>query len=402
MVLPEKMSCLDVDHNASWCAAGAPSGRVYLWELASGSLFKSFAAHYRGITVLRFHSDGQTFVTGGDDSVISIWSIPRIVDYESEAEIPTPIHTLTDHTLPISALCLGVGPLTSARIFSASLDGTVKVWCIDSHTSSDASGPSSTLLATFTFAVPVVELVVDPLERFLFAAMSGDQGEIKLIRMYTEKEGDTASKSLANGILGEIHTDAGTPAKMIITGAKVTALALTSTARLLVGTIQGHINIYDTTSLQLIKTIHTSQSSSPLPITFISTLSKPVDLVGHAQLHVNGTQHDETAPIRPVMPIARSRDTKGKDREVSLMLPKQPNTSYIKYDPLEDHAAFCTPAALPLSGAKADLEDSEARASRLEAEVGTLREMLDKAKSINDAMWEKMLQQTAAQARSPV
>jgi pre-rRNA-processing protein IPI3 len=77
MVLPEKISCLDVDHNATWCAAGTPSGRVYLWELASGSLFKSWAAHYRGITVLRFHSDAQTFVTGSEDSVVSVWSIPR-------------------------------------------------------------------------------------------------------------------------------------------------------------------------------------------------------------------------------------------------------------------------------------------------------------------------------------
>jgi len=79
MVLPEKMTCLDVDHSATWCAAGTPSGRVYLWELASGSLFKSFAAHYRGITTLRFHSDAQTFVTGSEDSVVSIWSIPRRV-----------------------------------------------------------------------------------------------------------------------------------------------------------------------------------------------------------------------------------------------------------------------------------------------------------------------------------
>ena len=76
-VVPEKLSCLDVDSNAIWCAAGSSSGRIYLWEVASGALFKSFAAHYRAVTVLRFHSDGDTFVTGSDDSSISIWSIPR-------------------------------------------------------------------------------------------------------------------------------------------------------------------------------------------------------------------------------------------------------------------------------------------------------------------------------------
>jgi pre-rRNA-processing protein IPI3 len=49
---------------------------------------------------------------------------------------------------------------------------------------------------------------------------------------------------------------------------------------------------------------------------------------------------------------------------------------------------------------KTHSEDPEARANRLEVEVAKLKDMLDKAKSINDAMWENLVQQTAAQARS--
>jgi pre-rRNA-processing protein IPI3 len=79
LVLPEKLSCLDVDPSGTWFAGGTSSGRIYLWEVASGALFKSFAAHYRAVTVLRFHADGQTFVTGSEDSIISIWSTPRSV-----------------------------------------------------------------------------------------------------------------------------------------------------------------------------------------------------------------------------------------------------------------------------------------------------------------------------------
>lgn len=106
--------------------------------------------------------------------------------------------------------------------------------------------------------------------------------------------------------------------------AKVTTLALTATSRLLIGTSQGQINIYDTASLQLVKTIQTSQSTAPVPVTFLSTLSKPVDLVGHVQLSVNGRPHEESIPVRPVLPFARARDTKGKGREVSMVLPNRP------------------------------------------------------------------------------
>jgi hypothetical protein len=142
----------------------------------------------------------------------------RIVDYELEAQIPTPLHNLTDHTLPITALRLGFGPLSSARIFSASLDGTVKVWCVDAHTTSDASGLAHILMTTFTFPIPVVEIVVDPLERFFFAAMSGEKGDVNVVNMYTEKEERTVSKSLANGILGEVHNVMDIPNKNISVG----------------------------------------------------------------------------------------------------------------------------------------------------------------------------------------
>ena len=71
----------------------------------------------------------------------------------------------------------------------------------------------------------------------------------------------------------------------------------------------------------------------------------------------------------------------------------------MKYNPLDDHSVFCP---LSSSVAKTRSEDPEARADRLEVEVAKLKEMLDKAKGINDAMWENLVQQTAAQARSHV
>ncbi|CAG7851713.1 SubName: Full=Related to WD-repeat protein crb3 {ECO:0000313/EMBL:CCA68749.1} [Serendipita indica DSM 11827] len=338
-VVPEKLSCLDIDTNATWCVAGSASGRIYVWEVASGALFKSFAAHYRAVTVIRFHSDGETFVTGSEDSSISIWSISRIVDYEQENQVPTPLLTLSDHTLPITSIRLGFGTLSSARIFSSSLDSTVKVWSIDAHTSADSAGPSSTLLATFGFSVSIIDIAIDPLERFFFAATSKDNGEIFVTRMYTDNQ-DVPHRSLLTGGIGETHAVSSSNAKSITAGSKVSTLALTTTSQLLIGTHSGLIHVYDTLSLQLLRTISTSQSPSPTPVTFLTTVPKPIDLIGHVQLYMDHQNQGESMSVRPVMPFGRVREVKGAGREVSLILPPRPNLFDVSYDPAQDAAYF--------------------------------------------------------------
>lgn len=40
---------------------------------------------------------------------------------------PTPFATLTDHTLPITAIVVGLGTFPRCRILTGSLDGSVKV-----------------------------------------------------------------------------------------------------------------------------------------------------------------------------------------------------------------------------------------------------------------------------------
>ncbi|PVF99873.1 hypothetical protein CPB86DRAFT_265225 [Serendipita vermifera] len=104
----------------------------------------------------------------------------KVIDYELEDQMPTPLITLTDHTLPITSLHIGIGPVTSARIFSSSLDGTVKIWAVDSHTRSDSPDLTFCLLASFSFPSPISELVVDPLERYLFAMTTLEEGTIHL------------------------------------------------------------------------------------------------------------------------------------------------------------------------------------------------------------------------------
>jgi hypothetical protein len=51
---------------------------------------------------------------------------------------------------------------------------------------------------------------------------------------------------------------------------------------------------------------------------------KPPDLVGHTQLGVlSGANKEVAIPVRPIQPFARTKDPKGKLREVSTFLPRR-------------------------------------------------------------------------------
>ncbi|GAB0491200.1 hypothetical protein MMPV_002452 [Pyropia vietnamensis] len=49
----------------SWLAAGAASGRAYIWDTASGVLLRAWDAHYRGVTALAWTDDGGGGGYGG-------------------------------------------------------------------------------------------------------------------------------------------------------------------------------------------------------------------------------------------------------------------------------------------------------------------------------------------------
>lgn len=260
----------------------------------------------------------------------------RLVDYEQENQAPIPILTLGDHTLPITDIYVGVGIFSSARILSSSLDNSVKLWCTNVHTSE--TGPTTTLLATFNFPSAVHALTCDPAERFFFAASNLSTGDIYQTRLFKSHPEKSYMEALGSGMLGERYSALDPNNRLITVGlvtfsylqtltdgffkrSKVSCLALTTTTQLLVGTESGEIKIYDTLSLQPLRSISLSTSAQAYPITFLITISKPADLLGHTRLQMSTSSKDEIVPIRPILAFARTKEvTKGKLREVSMLL----------------------------------------------------------------------------------
>ncbi|POW03940.1 hypothetical protein PSTT_10761 [Puccinia striiformis] len=130
------------------------------------------------------YDDEAALVTASEDSMCSVWSIPTLVDEAFDSNLShTPYSIFSDHTLPISDLFISRGCFPDLRIFTASLDKTIKVrhssrsiterppelsppFFLDMVASLSIGSPA------FHFAVPgpAHHLTVDPLERFIIVS----------------------------------------------------------------------------------------------------------------------------------------------------------------------------------------------------------------------------------------
>ncbi|KAK7686421.1 hypothetical protein QCA50_010645 [Cerrena zonata] len=404
IVLPEKLSCIAVDPKGLYCAGGTSQGRVYLWEIASGIMYNAWDAHYRQVNVLRFTHDSAALISGSDDSAVGVWSTSSLVDDGSQNDLPTAFCTLTDHTLPISDIAVGIGLFPTCRILTASADHSVKLWDLSTHT----------LLTTFQFPHPIQILAWDVTERLFFAASSSEEGSIHQVNLFKQREDKFARSGLeaigGGGIADIIRIDGEGQSEMgrkrlISVGQSITTLSISLTSsHLLVGTQPGLIQIYDIASHQLLRTISTHKGFS---ITHLSTMLKPPDLVGHVSLSLGGAgDAKEPMPVRHITPFQRMRDPKAREaHEVGIMLPpssSRPNEAFFDYptdELLRDYSVFIQP-----SGSDSQTQSTgvslQSRVSELENEVVKLREQLGKAKGINDTMWETVVQKMVNESKS--
>ncbi|EKM49939.1 uncharacterized protein PHACADRAFT_166518 [Phanerochaete carnosa HHB-10118-sp] len=401
IVLPEKLSCIAVDPRGEFCAAGTSQGRLYIWEIASGIMYNAWDAHYRQVGVLRFTQDSAALLSGSEDSAVNVWSVSRLLDDSTQNELPAPYTTLSDHTLPITDVVVGAGAFPRCRVLTASVDHSVKVWDLE----------SKSLLTTFHFPRPVSTLAWDSTERLFFSA--SPDGFIHQVNLFRQRDDKLSRTMEAVGGAGSTDviriTDEDQQAarkRLIAVDQPVMSMTISLTSSLLlVGTASGLVHSYDIASHQLLRTISTHKG---LSIAHLQTMLKPPDLVGHVSLSLsagNPADSRDTIPVRTVAPFQRMRDPKMREaHEVAVMLPpsltwvlQKPVPAFFDYpvdELLRDHASF-----VPTSGVQPSGVSLQTRVSELESEVVRLREQLGRAKSINDTMWETVVQRVVAESR---
>ena len=131
---PERVCCLACTADGAHCVAGGQSGKLYLWQVATGRLLLSWDGHFKPVSALATALCDGYLLSAGEDAIVLAWSFADLLhaaqsarDATGFAPAPTPYRTWTDHTLPVKALCVG-GCGQHDLIASASADQTVRVW----------------------------------------------------------------------------------------------------------------------------------------------------------------------------------------------------------------------------------------------------------------------------------
>ncbi|KAK1922465.1 putative ribosomal large subunit assembly and maintenance-related protein [Papiliotrema laurentii] len=362
--LPEKLSCFKVSPDGCWAAGGSPTGHIYLWEISSGLLHASFTAHYRTVTTLTFSADSRVLVTSSMDSSVHVYLVSRLVD--PEGDVQKPYGTLNDHTLGIRDVSVSkTSSALGGRCLTASDDGTVKLWSL--------SAPFD-LLSTFTFPPGVVPcvLALEPSERYFYVGTTG--GDVYHVPLFKRRGelGGANSDIEAIGGGGQGAPPTKVEGAVISYKSPITALALSlSSSHLLVGTQSADIHIHSLPSHQHLRTI----SSHAGPITHLSCLLRPPDLVGSTT-----TKHDAW-PAPEIKPLERMRmgRTARDVQEVTMTLRPTPASTLDALRGPRSNQLASSSSSVALPG--------DDQLAELLAENKRLRSSLDRATKINDKMW---------------
>ncbi|XP_033933175.2 WD repeat-containing protein 18, partial [Pseudochaenichthys georgianus] len=163
--------------------------------VSTGKLLSVLNRHYQDVTCLKFTDDSSHFISGGKDNMALVWSLCSVIQLDLNAP-PEPRHILSRHSLPITDLHCGLMG-AQARVATASLDQTVKVWELS----------SGELLLSVLFDVEIMSVTFDPSEYFLFCG--GSDGNIFQVSLcsqslsreksfQSDSDGDTIFKGHRN------------------------------------------------------------------------------------------------------------------------------------------------------------------------------------------------------------
>lgn len=169
------MTAITCSPDGLYCVV-ACGEKIYIWQVASGNLLALLSRHFQRISCLKFIDDGSHFLSCGDDNLVMVWKMAKILSCSSNSigtsdATQTPRYTWSDHALPVTDIHCGCGGMRG-HVITASLDQTCKLYNLS----------SGELLCSFVFDVGVTAVTMDAAEQNCFAG--GTDGYIYQVELF--------------------------------------------------------------------------------------------------------------------------------------------------------------------------------------------------------------------------
>lgn len=199
---------------------------------------------------------------------------------------------------------------------------------------------------------------------------------------------------------------------MHFSSSPITALVLSkSQSHLVSGTASGHIYIHSLPSHQHLRTI---TSHVGVPVTHLSTLTRPPDLVGSVSLRdaanaatsTNGIVAPGAWPVKEIKQFERMKVIKRDARhmgDIGVVL--RPYVDFSELDELDtleepmdiSTGSYTLTAGTVSNGAASATPAAAEKVIALETELAAVKAQLQRAKEINQEMWTGVVDRTFEQ-----
>ncbi|XP_067329462.1 WD repeat-containing protein 18 [Anolis sagrei] len=339
IICPGLVSCLTAAPNGLYILAGI-SESLYLWEVCSGNLLAILNRHYQDVSCLAFTDDSSHFISGAKDCLVIVWSLCSVLQADPD-QSPEPRHIWSQHTLPVTDLCCGIGgPM--ARVATASLDQTAKLWEIS----------SGDLLLSVLFDASLMSVTLDLAEYHMFCGgIDGSIFQVDLCSWPVNRERGFNSEQ-ESGKIFKGHKN------------QVTCLSVSTDGSLLLsGSHDETVRVWDIHSKQCLRTVNykgpiTNAFLALAPANMLILDAKPSIPLPKFSRHLHDSEASEN-PAGDGLTLRLGLHQKGSDE------------NYLeKAERL--YSQMCATREKNLMG---DQEQLKIQVTELEEEVSTLRKI---------------------------
>ncbi|XP_064606851.1 WD repeat-containing protein 18-like [Liolophura sinensis] len=282
MVCAGPVSCVTVTADGAYCIAGIAE-KIHVWQVATGNLLCVLTHHYQNLTCLRCTDDDSCVVSGGEDSLVVVWSLLSVLSRTSDQTMTQePLYVWTGHSLPVTDIYVGVGG-RRARVVSSSLDQTCKLWDLS----------SGSLLLTVMFDSSITSVAMDTPEYRLFAGSnSGTVYSVNLFSQPVKTERHISSSEVDKNVTQfQGHSK------------QVTCLAVSLDGSLLFsGSHDTKVKVWDISSGQCLRSIDHKGA-----VTNIISMLAPNTMFTH--------NHKPSLPIQPFKRHLYTEETRGENSD---------------------------------------------------------------------------------------
>ncbi|KAF8416084.1 WD40-repeat-containing domain protein [Tirmania nivea] len=164
----EQFTVLSASHGGALIAGGTESGRLTIWEVASGRFISTGHIHLQRVTTITFDPTNTFIITGSADSNVYIWSVAQLTDLRSSAD-RKPERILDHHQREITSIVVGRANGPANIAVTASQDLSCIVW----------NYQTGIFLRRFLFPIAPLTLALDPADRAFYAGFQ--DGSIQCI-----------------------------------------------------------------------------------------------------------------------------------------------------------------------------------------------------------------------------